>query len=131
MNLTGKKTILVIDDEPSTGVIIKHFLEEDFEVIVKEDGTDAMLWLEQGNEPDLIISDLSMPQMDGYDFVSSIRASLLFGDIPIIVLSGSEDSAVRIKCLELGADDFIVKPFNPRELKARVAGILRRFQKVN
>jgi DNA-binding response OmpR family regulator len=129
MNTKGKKTILIVDDEPTTGLILQHFLEDNYSVVLKEDGAEAVSWLEKGNEPDLIISDLQMPGMDGKDFVKAIRASFLFREIPLIVLSGAEDSSVRISCIEMGADDFIVKPFNPAEVKARISGILRRVEK--
>lgn len=124
-----KRKIMVVDDEPTTCEIIRYFLSDQYEVIIKESGSDAMDWLEHGNEPDLIISDINMPGMNGRMFLKAIRSSLLFKEIPLVMLSGSEDSKVRIDCLNLGADDFIVKPFNPEELKSRVQRILGRIQR--
>jgi DNA-binding response OmpR family regulator len=67
-----------------------------------------------------------MPEMDGYAFISQVRASGYLKNIPMVMLSGSDSTENKIRCLESGADDFMVKPFNPRELSARLNGILRR-----
>jgi len=121
-----KKTILVVDDAVAMLKIISHVLEQDYEIETKEDGDEALFWLQQGNLPNLIIVDINMPNIDGYTFIKNIRASGFFKEIPIIVLSSNDKSEDRIKCLNMGADDFIIKPFNPKELKARISSILRR-----
>lgn len=124
--MNPRKTLLVMDDEPSICKILEHFLKKDFNVFVKSDGAEGMLWLEEGNEVDLIIADLQMPNLNGKEFLKIARASNLYTDIPVIILSGSDESSERIQCLNLGADDFMVKPFNPVEVQAKVNAILRR-----
>lgn len=120
------QTVLIIDDEPSTRRVLEHFLKREFNVVVKEDGMTGMDWLDAGNAVDLIIADLNMPHLNGREFIRVLRASNLFGDLPLVMLSGTEESSDRIQCLELGADDFMIKPFNPMEVLAKVKAILRR-----
>jgi len=116
-----KKKILIIDDEKSIRLILEATFKELFEVISLDDGEKALNYLQSGNLPDLIICDIQMPNIDGFQFIEKIRNSGFFEDIPLIMLSGSEESKDRIKCFELGADDYILKPFNPKELMARVS----------
>jgi two-component system, chemotaxis family, chemotaxis protein CheY len=122
--------VLAIDDINSTLAIIDYTLNKKFNVIKKTNGREALEWLYDGNIPDLIICDLHMPEMDGVDFIKHIRASGFFKDIPLLVLSSNEMSSIRIKCLKAGADDYIVKPFNPEELEARIDNLFRRTLKV-
>jgi DNA-binding response OmpR family regulator len=124
--MNTKKDLLIIDDEPSICKILEHFLKKDFNVTIKHDGSEGMLWLEEGNNADLIIADLYMPNLSGKEFLKVAKASNLYSDIPIIILSGSDDSSERIQCLNLGVDDFMVKPFNPMEVHAKINAILRR-----
>ncbi|PWJ58772.1 response regulator receiver domain-containing protein [Dyadobacter jejuensis] len=121
-----KKSILVIDDEPSICKILENFLKNSFHVIIHQDGADGMAWLEAGNRADLIIADLHMPNLGGKELLKNLKASNFYDDIPFIILSGSDDSGERIQCLNLGADDFMLKPFNPMEIQAKVNAILRR-----
>ncbi|WP_221391790.1 response regulator transcription factor [Dyadobacter sp. NIV53] len=125
-NTNEKRNLLIIDDEPSICKILEHFLKKDFNVNIKHDGSEGMLWLEAGNETDLIIADLHMPNLSGKEFLKVTKASNLYADIPVIILSGSDESSERIQCLNLGADDFMVKPFNPMEVHAKINAILRR-----
>lgn len=120
------KTILVIEDDPSIRFLLDHILVDHYTIELKENGHDALVHLQKGNIPDLIISDLSMPKMDGHDFMTNIKASSFFNKIPLIVLSATENSTERIDCLRKGADDYLVKPFNPEELQIRVANIFNR-----
>ena len=115
-----KKTILVLEDAISVRKILEVFLGKDYEVVSKENGKDGLDWLQGGNIPDLIISDVQMPVMDGTEFLKEIKSSGYFKNIPVIMLSGIESSNERIKILKLGAKDYIVKPFNPEELKIKV-----------
>lgn len=124
--MTQKLKLLIIDDESSTRKILEHFLNKEFEVTLKSDGMEGMNWLESGNYPDFVIVDLNMPNLSGKEFTKVVRASNLFSDIPIIILSGTDESKERIECLNLGADDFMVKPFNPMEVHAKIKAILRR-----
>lgn len=110
-----KHKILVIDDEKSIRILLENFLSKEYEVITKSDGSEGLDWLE-GNIPDLIICDIQMPNMDGYEFVERVRERGYTKHTPILMLSGAESSKERIKCYKLGAQDFLVKPFNPEEL---------------
>jgi len=114
-----KKKILVIDDERTIRVLLENFLKE-YVVTTKNDGLEGLSWLQEGNMPDLIVADIQMPNLDGYEFVKQLRASGYFKEIPLIVLSGIESTAEKVKCLKLGANDYIVKPFNPEELLIRI-----------
>ena len=93
---------------------------------MKNDGMEGMRWLESGNDPEFIIVDLNMPNLNGKEFIKIIRSSNLYCDLPIVILSGTDESKERIECLNLGADDFMLKPFNPMEVLAKIKAILRR-----
>ncbi|MEI2690921.1 MAG: response regulator transcription factor [Anaerolineae bacterium] len=117
------KTILVVDDKKELRVLIKSYLEEEgFRVTQAVDGQDA-LYVARYEKPDLIILDLMMPNMGGYDF---LRAHRREADTPIIILTAKLEEGDKVLGLELGADDFVTKPFSMRELTARVRAVLRR-----
>ena len=107
--------ILVIDDELSIRLVLENFLSQDYDVICKSDGVEALEWLEM-NIPDLIICDIQMPNMDGYEYLKNVRQRGYTKHTPVIMLSGTEASKERIKCYKLGAQDYLTKPFNPEEL---------------
>ena len=115
-----KKKILAIDDEKSIRFIIENTFNKDFEVTTLNNGMDALIYLQSGNLPDIIICDVEMPVLNGFEFIRRIRESGFFEEIPLIMLSGKEESANKIKCFEMGADDYVLKPFNPKELIARI-----------
>ncbi len=115
-----KKKILALDDEKSIRFIIENTFNKDFEVITMNNGMDALYYLQSGNLPDVIICDVEMPVLNGFEFIRKIRESGFFEEIPLIMLSGKEESADKIKCFEMGADDYVLKPFNPKELIARI-----------
>jgi len=121
-----KKKILVIDDELSIRMLLENFLSKTYDVVTKNDGMEGVQWLEQGNMPDLIVADIQMPNMNGNDFIINIRSSGYFKEIPLIMLSGIESSQEKVKCLKLGANDYMVKPFNPEELSIRIEILLAR-----
>lgn len=121
-----KKKILIIDDELSIRMLLENFLKREYSVVTKNDGMEGLTWLEEGNIPDLIVADIQMPNLDGYDFIKNLRASGYFKHIPLIMLSGIESTSEKIKCLKLGADDYIVKPFNPEELSIRIELLISR-----
>ena len=125
-NLSPHLSMLAIDDGMSIQLILQHIFKDNFLVQTKGNGKEALDWIQQGNVPDIIVADLSMPEMDGYTFIHHIRSSGFMKNIPMVMLSGSDSTENKIRCLESGADDFIVKPFNPRELAARINGLLRR-----
>lgn len=120
------KQILVVDDKPAISKLMVQFLSQTYEVEIKEDGLEAFLWLQEGNIPDLILTDLQMPNMDGMELISKVKESGYFKDIPMIVLSSKDGSSDRVQCLKLGAEDYIMKPFNPEELMIRMERILNR-----
>lgn len=120
-----KPTILVVDDQITIRTLLE-FILNDYETILKEDGREALNWIYKNETPDLIIADLQMPNIDGYKFVKILKNSGFYQNIPIVTLSGNNSSNDRIKCYEMGVDDFVIKPFNPAELKIRIKNILNR-----
>mgnify|MGYP005621924173 FL=1 len=114
-----RKKILVVDDEMTICLLLENFLSEEYDVISFNDGINALEWLE-GNLPDLIISDIEMPNMDGYEFLVQVRDRGFTKHTPIIMLSAKSESKERIKCYKLGAQDYLTKPFNPEELEELV-----------
>lgn len=118
-------TVLVVDDEPALRDMIRLYLEQEgFRVVEAGDGRRA-LYQARIEKPDLIILDLMMPEMGGYDF---LRAHAKEARTPVIVLTAKIEDTDKILGLELGADDYVTKPFNVRELIARVRAVLRRTQ---
>ena len=118
----GRK-VLVVDDEESVRELINLYLtKEGFEVIAASEGREA-LRLNGEHRPDLIILDLMLPGLDGWEVCRQIRSH---SRVPIIMLTARSEEVDRIVGLELGADDYVVKPFSPRELVARVKAVLRR-----
>lgn len=117
------KTILVVEDEMKIARLVRDYLQHaGFEVIVTGDGGSALASA-RGAKPDLIVLDLGLPGRDGLDVTRELRRS---SNVPIVMLTARGDEADRIVGLELGADDYIVKPFSPKELVARVRAVLRR-----
>jgi two-component system alkaline phosphatase synthesis response regulator PhoP len=117
------KTILVVDDEPKIVQLARDYLEHaGFAVIVASDGPSA-LHATRASKPDLIVLDLGLPQLDGLDVTRSLRKD---SDVPIIMLTARSEESDKLIGLELGADDYLTKPFSPKELVARVRTILRR-----
>lgn len=121
--------VVIVEDDIAIKMLLHSVLEYNFEVTAFENGIEALAYMQQGNIPDIIISDLNTPELNGYDLLVQLKGSSFFHSIPIIILSGEEGSETRIKCLEAGADDYIVKPFNPRELEVRINVILKRYGK--
>ncbi len=119
------ETILVIDDEPKIVKLTQDYLEQaGFRVVTATDGQTALA-VARHERPNLIVLDLSLPGMDGLDVCRALRRT---SDVPIIMLTARVQEADRLIGLELGADDYITKPFSPRELVARVRAVLRRVQ---
>nr|BDA98057.1 regulatory component of sensory transduction [Proteomonas sp. NIES-1005] len=125
---SNKEKILVVDDEASIRRILETRLSMiGFNVITAADGEEALLILKR-ETPNLIILDVMMPKLDGYGVCQEIRKE---SDVPIIMLTALGDVADRITGLELGADDYVIKPFSPKELEARIRSLLRRLRKTN
>ena len=105
---------------------MQYIFSKNYEVIYKENAEAALEFLKEGLLPDLIITDFFMPGMNGDEFIEKLKESFLYRDIPVIVVSANDDSRIRINLLQNGAEDFILKPFNPQELEIRVSNILKR-----
>jgi len=116
-------TILVVDDEPRIVQLVRDYLEHGgFTVLTASDGPSALRSARTGR-PDLVVLDLGLPGADGLDVARSLRRD---GEVPIIILSARTDESDKLVGLELGADDYLTKPFSPKELVARVRAVLRR-----
>lgn len=121
--------IVVIEDDQYMQLILNEYLNKQYQIVTFNNVLDGLTYLQNGNMPDIIISDLNTPGINGFELISQLKASTFFNAIPIIIISGDDSSDKRIKCLNLGADDYIVKPFNPAELEARVRVVLKRVGK--
>lgn len=120
----GNKTVLVVDDEKKILELVRLYLEnEGFKVITAEDGETALEKVEM-HEPQIVILDIMLPKLDGWEVCRKIREK---SAVPIIMLTARGEEIDRILGLELGADDYVSKPFSPRELVARVKAVLRRY----
>jgi DNA-binding NarL/FixJ family response regulator len=121
----NQKKLLLIDDDPNLILLVKDYLEfRGYEVITAENGREALEVLES-NTPDMIICDVMMPEMDGYSLVSTIRSDPKTSWIPVLFLSAKGQSQDRVKGLNIGADVYMVKPFEPEELVAQVESSLK------
>ena len=117
------RTVLVVDDEPEIVRILRDYLERaGFAVLTASDGSSAVSAARR-ERPDLVVLDLTMPLLDGLDVARALRRD---GDLPIIMLTARNEETDRVAGLELGADDYVTKPFSPREVVARVRAVLRR-----
>ncbi|HYF66807.1 MAG TPA: response regulator [Ohtaekwangia sp.] len=114
------KKVLVIEDDIPLCWLLEKILQSKYEVMIMSNGMEAWSWLSDGNIPDLIISDIKMPSLDGIELLENISNSGLFKNIPVIILSGYEDANKRKQCLDLGAFIYLVKPFEPQSLVAEV-----------
>jgi two-component system alkaline phosphatase synthesis response regulator PhoP len=124
--IAAKGRILVVDDEPKVLSIVRSYLQKDgFQVTEAQDGKKALEAFRR-EKPDLIILDIMMSELDGLDVLREIRRT---SRVPVILLTARVEETDRLVGLELGADDYVSKPFSPRELTARVKAVLRRAQK--
>src|SRR5215472_16558401 len=123
--VAGMATILVVDDEPRIVQIVRDYLQHGgFAVLVASDGPSALRTARTGR-PDLVVLDLGLPGLDGLDVARALRRA---GEVPIIMLTARTDESDKLVGLELGADDYLTKPFSPKELVARVRAVLRRVE---
>lgn len=124
----AKDTILIVDDEKNIRSLLRMYLQQDgFAVEEAVDGPSTLKILEKGPFPALIILDVMLPGIDGFQLLSRLRSSEHAG-IPVLMLTARDDDIDKIVGLEIGADDYVTKPFNPREVVARVKAIIRRTQ---
>ena len=123
MNPTDNKTILIVEDDENTSSLIALYLErEGFSPVTADDGEMALA-LAGKHKPDLVILDLMIPKLDGWEVCRRLRRT---SEVPVIMLTARGEEIDRVAGLTLGADDYVVKPFSPRELVARVKAVLRR-----
>lgn len=123
-----RSRILITDDEPITRMLVKLLLErENFEVLEAANGRQAVD-IATRERPDLLIIDLHMPEMDGYETIQRLRHDITLATLPIMVLTSEEGPGVERRVLELGADDYVIKPFDPAVLLSRVNGVFRRLK---
>jgi two-component system alkaline phosphatase synthesis response regulator PhoP len=117
------KTVLVVDDESQIAQIVRDYLQHaGFAVVTAAGGAEALMRIRE-RRPDLLVLDLGLPDMDGLDVARRLRQD---GNIPIIMLTARVEESDRLRGLDVGADDYITKPFSPREVVARVRAVLRR-----
>ena len=120
------KTILVVDDEPKIVQLARDYLEHaGFAVVSASDGTEELARA-RAERPDLVVLDLGLPKLDGLDVARALRRD---SSVPIVILSGRDEETDKLVGLELGADDYVTKPFSPKELVARVRAVLRRTER--
>src|SRR5690606_9502541 len=125
---TGPARILVVEDERDIAALVAyHLAREGYRVRTADGGAEALQAVSR-ERPDLVILDLMLPGFSGYDVLAELRHRDTTADVPVIVLTARRDEEDRVKGLELGADDYVTKPFSPRELVLRVAAVLRRVQ---
>ena len=120
----NRKKVLIVDDKEQIAKILFAYLHQEYECFYMQNPPQAIEWLSRGNMPDLIISDIRMPEMRGDEFLAYLKLNELFKQIPVVMLSSEDSTSERIRLLEEGAEDYIVKPFNPQELKIRIKKIL-------
>jgi len=124
----GRPRVLVTDDEPITRMLVKLLLEkQNFEVLEAANGRDAVE-IAIRERPDLLMIDLNMPEMDGYEAITRVRREMSLAMMPVLVLTSEEGPGVERRVLELGADDYILKPFDPEVLLSRVNAVFRRLK---
>jgi DNA-binding response OmpR family regulator len=119
------KTILVVDDEAAIRMILESLLGRRFDVISVENGAAALEWMEKNKTPHCVLLDLSMPGIDGFEVLRKMLQDRGLANVPVIVLSSKDSGADRILCSKLGAHDYVVKPFSPEELEAKIDRLFR------
>ncbi|MDY6940203.1 MAG: response regulator transcription factor [Cyanobacteriota bacterium] len=124
--VASQKQLLLVDDDPNLILLVRDYLEfRGYEVLTASNGLQALDILKEGKVPDMIICDVMMPEMDGYAFVEKIREDSQTSWIPVLFLSAKGQSKDRIKGLGVGADVYMIKPFEPEELVAQVEAALK------
>ena len=121
-----KKNVLIIEDHSAVRSLMSNFLGKPLKVKTSSNGYEALAWMNEGNIPEAIILDLHMPNLDGIDFLTNIRNSGFFQDIPVVLVSGEEDGKLIEKCIEIGINGYLKKPFNPSELQSKILTILKK-----
>lgn len=126
-----RKQILVVDDEISIHKLLEFTLAKEYNVVIKQNGAEALLWLEDGNKPDLIISDLEMPYIDGESLIRNLKISGFYRDTPVILMSGSNDLESIVERMPYKADRIFKKPFNPTEINSFITASFHNYELSN
>lgn len=119
-----KELILIVEDHKPIRILLDNFLGKTFQVKTTSNGYEALAWMNEGNIPELIILDINMPNLGGVEFLNNIRISGFFKDIPVVIVSGEKEGKTIEKCLEIGINGYMKKPFNPNDLKDKILSIL-------
>jgi two-component system phosphate regulon response regulator PhoB len=127
VQVTPAKVLVVEDERDIAALVAYHLTKEGYRVRTAENGHEALVAI-ASERPDLIVLDVMLPGLSGYEVLTEIRRTQELQEVPVLLLTARRDEADRIKGLELGADDYLTKPFSPRELVLRVAAVLRRAQ---
>ncbi|HMI01349.1 MAG TPA: response regulator [Pedobacter sp.] len=123
----AKRQILVVDDEVSILKLLNFVLSGQYDLIIKTSGVEALTWLEEGNSPELILSDLEMPYFDGSSFIHNLKISGFYRDTPVIILSGAKNLEKRVSQMPFKLDDCMPKPFNPTQLKEAISNVFIKY----
>jgi CheY-like chemotaxis protein len=119
-----KKQILAVDDSKAIRFLLQTVLGRDYQVITVPDGYSAMYYLSHRAQPDLIIADPQLPDMDNWELIQQLSTSGMYGDIPMLVLSGLPEKETEAKCREYGVMKYYLKPFNPVEVMDSIGGLV-------
>jgi two-component system, chemotaxis family, chemotaxis protein CheY len=125
-NREALKKILIIEDDEPLCWLLEKILTGKYEPIIMKNGLEGLSWLSDGNMPNLIISDINMPTLDGIELLENIRSSGILRDIPVIMLSASDEPEKRKRCLALGASNYLIKPFEPQLLIEEIENTFKR-----
>ncbi len=121
-----KPTVLVVEDDSVTVHLVSHILErEGFEVIVTRDGREALAHIARADPPDLVVTDIMLPYHNGFELIRQVRERQGWSDVPIVALTSKSQEKDIVRALGEGADDYVIKPFRPEELLARVRRLRR------
>jgi len=125
-----KKQLLIVDDEITILKLLNFVLSNDYDLVIKTSGVEALSWLEEGHSPALILSDLEMPYFDGSSFIYNLKISGFYRDTPVIILSGASNLSERVAQMPFQLDAFIPKPFNPAQLKEAISNVFRKYDAI-
>lgn len=114
--MAKRNQILIIDDDEAMCQLLKKLFERDYDVVTKNNGMAAMYWLVAGNIPDLIITDLDMPNLNGEEFIINLKKSGYYKEVPFIIITGYNNKEQKLRNMKLGVHDYFIKPFNPKDL---------------
>ncbi|HMI62122.1 MAG TPA: response regulator [Puia sp.] len=120
-----KKQILAIDDSKAIRFLLQTVLGKDYQVVTVPDGYSAMYYLSHRTQPDLIIADPQLPDMENWELIQQLSSSGMYGDIPVLALSGLDRTETEAKCVEYGVVRYFMKPFNPVELMNAIHQLVR------